>query len=215
MLALASILCVALVAFRAWHAGRDAYGFLIWNLVLAWIPFLVALGLYDAIRRRAPVLVRGTLAALWLLFLPNAPYLVTDLVHLGRIHGAPLWYDAGMIGAFAGVGLILGLGSILLVHSAVSRAYGALLGWLLLVPVLGLCSVGVGLGRFARLNSWDALTKPDRLGDVLVSHFSDPLGSRRAVAATVGYAGFLAVAYLVLYVLSSLRSELEQEGRRR
>jgi hypothetical protein len=54
--------------------------------------------------------------------------------------------------------------------------------------------------------------RPGRLGDLLVAHLADPLASRRAVVATVGYAAFLALAYVVLYSLSSLRLQLEKEG---
>lgn len=206
--------CVFLVAVRAWHAGADGYRFLVWNLVLAWVPFLFALAFYDHCRRRRGRLASGVLLVLWLVFLPNAPYMVTDLVHLGRIPGAPLWYDGAMIAAFAGTGLLLGLGSVSLVHAVAIRRFGTRLGWALLLPVLSLCSLGVFLGRFGRLNSWDLVVRPDRLGHLLVAHLDDPLASRRAVVATLGYAAFLALAYVVLYSLSSLRLQLEKDGRR-
>jgi len=210
-LVLASGFCVALVAARAWHAGFDGYRFLVWNLVLAWIPFVLALAFYDGHRRgRGPVTL-GLTGVLWLLFLPNAPYMVTDLVHLGRIDGAPLWYDGAMLAAFAGTGLLLGLGSLVLVHAVAARVLGARLAWLVVGAVLPLCSAGVVVGRFGRLNSWDAFTQPGRLGSVLIHHLADPLASRRALLATVAYAVFLGLAYLLLYAFSSLRLELERE----
>jgi uncharacterized membrane protein len=212
-LVLASGLCVSLVAARGWRSGTDGYRFLIWNLELAWAPFLLALAFYDGHRRGVRRVWLGLLAGLWLLFLPNAPYMVTDLVHLGRIPGAPLWYDGGMVAAFAAVGLLLGLASIFLVHAVALRALGPVVGWLALVPVLALCSLGVFLGRFERLNSWDALADPVRLARLAGDHLADPLASRRALAAVAAYAVFLAVAYLVLYALSSLRLELDRERR--
>lgn len=214
-LVLASGLCVLLLTAREWHTGTNGYRFLVWNLLLAWIPFLLSLLLYDAFQRgrsRAGVVLVG---ALWLLFLPNAPYMVTDLVHLGEIPGAPLWFDGAMISAFAATGLLLGLGSVILVHAVALRVLGRLLGWLALLPVLGLCSFGVLLGRFGRLNSWDVLVRPARLGDLLAVRLADPLGNGRAVAAAIAYTAFLALAYLVLYTLSSLRLELEQSEVRR
>jgi uncharacterized membrane protein len=212
-LVLASGFCVSLLAAREWHAGTNGYRFLVWNLVLAWIPFLLALAFYDGARRgrnRIGLLLTG---ALWLLFLPNAPYMVTDLVHLGQIPGAPLWFDGAMIAAFATTGLVLGLASVSLVHAVAIRAFGRLLAWAALLPVLGLCSLGVVLGRFGRLNSWDVLVRPERLGDVLVRHLADPFGDGRAFMAVCGYTVFLAVAYVVLYSLSSLRLELERGER--
>lgn len=213
-LVLASGLCFALVWARAWRTGSNGYGFLVWNLELAWIPFVVAVAFYDSWRRGRSRWVLAALGGLWLLFLPNAPYMVTDLVHLGRIGGAPLWYDGAMISAFAGTGLLLGLGSVFLVHTVALRTLGPRLGWAVLLPVLALCSAGVVLGRFARLNSWDALVRPGRLAQFVVAHANDPLASRRALAATVGYAAFLVLAYVVLYAVSSLRPDLEPDRRR-
>jgi uncharacterized membrane protein len=212
-LVLASGFCFALVWVRAWRTGSNDYGFLIWNLELAWIPFVIAIAFYDSWRRRRSRWLLLALGSLWLLFLPNAPYMVTDLVHLGQIAGAPLWYDGAMISAFAGAGLLLGLGSVFLVHSVALRTLGPRLGWVVLLPVLALCSAGVVLGRFARLNSWDALTRPGRLVQLLATHATDPLASRRALAATLGYAVFLVLAYVVLYAVSSLRPGLEHDRR--
>ena len=209
-LVLASGFCFGLVWLRAWRTGSNDYGFLVWNLELAWIPFIVALAFYDSWRRGRPRWLLVALGSLWLLFLPNAPYMVTDLVHLGRISGAPLWYDGAMISAFAGTGLLLGLGSVFLVHTVALRTLGPRLGWAVLLPVLALCSAGVVLGRFARLNSWDALVRPGRLVQFLAAHAADPLASRRALAATAGYAVFLVLAYVVLYTVSSLRPDLER-----
>jgi uncharacterized membrane protein len=213
-LVLASGFCFALVWVRAWRTGSNGYSFLVWNLELAWIPFVVAVAFYDSWRRGRSRWLLATLGGLWLLFLPNAPYMVTDLVHLGRIGGAPLWYDGAMISAFAGTGLLLGLGSVFLVHTVALRTLGPRLGWAVLLPVLALCSAGVVLGRFARLNSWDALVRPGRLAQFVVAHATDPLGSRRALAATAGYAAFLVLAYVVLYAVSSLRPDLEPDRRR-
>ena len=212
---LASGLCVSLVALRAMHAGFDGYGFLVWNLFLAWIPFLLAVAFYDGYRRGRSRVVLAGVAVLWLLFLPNAPYMVTDLIHLGNVPGAPLWFDGAMIAAFASTGLLLGLCSLFLVHMVALRVLGPALGWVALAPVLALCSAGVLLGRFERLNSWDALVRPARLVDLFGAHLADPFASRRAIALLVAYTCFLGVAYLVLYAVSGLRLELEQERRRR
>jgi uncharacterized membrane protein len=214
-LVLASGFCVSLLAAREWHAGTSGYRFLVWNLLLAWIPFLLALAFYDGFRRGRSRVGLAVVGALWLLFLPNAPYMVTDLVHLGRIPGAPLWFDGAMIAAFAATGLLLGLVSVSLMHAVALRVLGPRLGWAALLPVLGLCSLGVVLGRFGRVNSWDALVRPARLGDLLAVHLADPRADGRALAVVLAYTTFLALAYLVLYSLSSLRLELDRDERPR
>ena len=92
---LASGLCLVLLAVRVRYPHGLEFRFLAWNLVLAWIPFLLAVALYDAARRGRSRSLLWLLGVLWLLFLPNAPYIVTDFVHVGRVSGVPVWFDAG------------------------------------------------------------------------------------------------------------------------
>src|SRR5262245_33382879 len=96
VLVLASGFCGVLALFRVFYTGRTAYIWLGWNLILAWVPLLIALVIA---RRHAPGtrpswLLSGVLGAVWLAFLPNAPYLVTDLIHLRARGFVPIWYDA-------------------------------------------------------------------------------------------------------------------------
>jgi len=147
-LSLASALCVGLELLRERHFGDGSYRFLLWNLTLAWIPLLVALVVYGSYRRgkRFALLVPGVLV--WLLFLPNAPYIVTDFVHLTPSTPAPLWFDAGVISAFAWTGVLLGFASLYLVHAVVRHRFGARTGWVAALVALALASGGVYIGRF-------------------------------------------------------------------
>lgn len=191
-----------LLLYRAYETDVVDYRFLVWNLVLAWIPFLVALVLYDAQKRKLPGVVLGALGLIWLLFLPNAPYIVTDLLHVGRIAGAPIWYDALLVSSFAATGLLLGFGSLLLVQTVVTRAAGTVWGWLMLAPALGLCAIGIVLGRVFRFNSWDALVRPDALIRTIAEQGTDR-SSLVSGAATVGVlTASLAVGYFVLYAFA-------------
>jgi uncharacterized membrane protein len=103
--------------------------------------------------RGGPRPLLWVLGAAWLLFLPNAPYNLTDFVHLGRADGAPLWFDAALIAAFAGTGLALGLASLLIVHQVVEARAGRIVGWAVALGSLVLSAVGVYLGRYPRFNS--------------------------------------------------------------
>jgi uncharacterized membrane protein len=209
-LVLASGFCGALLFLRAIETSTSEYRFLAWNLALAWIPFLIALALYDRNGRRRGRLGQCFLAAGWLLFLPNAPYIVTDFVHVGQIGGAPLWFDSLMVAAFAGTGMLLCFASLLLVQSVVARTAGAVWGWLMLVPTLLLCSVGIVLGRVYRFNSWDALSRPGELLNVVGDRFADPAGSLFGVALLGALTCSLAVAYLALYAIAGLVPERER-----
>jgi uncharacterized membrane protein len=209
-LVLASGFCGALLFFRAAETGSDQYRFLGWNLILAWIPFLAALALYDRHRRGRSRTTQLAFATGWLLFLPNAPYIVTDFVHVGRINGAPLWFDSMMVASFAGTGLLLCFASLLLVQSVVARSVGVAWGWLMLVPTLLLCSIGIVLGRVYRFNSWDVLSRPGEVVRVVGERLGDPVGSMFGVALLGGLTCSLAVAYLVLYAIAGLVPERDR-----
>ena len=106
-LGVASALCLGLELVREHRYGAYDFRFLIWNLILAWIPLLLALIVYDRYRRGRSVLVLAPALVLWLLFLPNAPYIVTDFVHLSAGSPSPLWLDGVEFSAFAWTGCCL------------------------------------------------------------------------------------------------------------
>jgi uncharacterized membrane protein len=203
----ASALCVATVEIRTHETGDAYYRFLVWNLILAWVPLLFAIGAYARARRIIDVRV-AVLLVPWLLFFPNAPYLLTDFIHLGE-GPAPLWYDALMLSAFAWTGLLLGFGSLFLVQMIVRRVFGRTIAWLAVLAALGLASIGMYVGRFLRLNSWDTLLHPVRVADVLRDQISDV--PTRMTEALVALIAFLLVGYLTVYSFAGLELDLEQD----
>ena len=209
---LGSLGCCALVLVRIAYTGVPNFEYLIWNLFLAWVPFLLALVIYDGRRRGMGAVGLTTLGTLWLLFFPNAPYILTDFIHLERDPLSPLWFDGLTIAAFAATGLLLGLGSLYLVQSAVRRE----LGWLVVGGALMLGSVGIYLGRFVRLNSWDFFTNPHYVAYLVRLRLSDPLGNPKLIAVVVTSTLMLGAAYLLVYAAASpsLRLELDRSRRR-
>jgi uncharacterized membrane protein len=207
----ASVLCVAMLEIRTRETGDPYYDFLVWNLTLAWVPLVLAIAAYARARRRLDVLVAALLVP-WLLFFPNAPYLLTDFIHLDE-GPAPLWYDALMLSAFAWTALLLGFASLYLVQMILRRAFGARVAWAAVVVAIGLASVGVYVGRFIRLNSWDALLHPVRVADVIQEQLSTvPL---RMAEALVALSAFLLVGYVAVYSVTGLELGLEREPRDR
>ncbi len=196
----ASALSVALVVGRELYTGRASYRFLIWNLFLAWVPLgfaLAARAVHAHTRQRWAV---APLGAAWLFFFPNAPYIITDLMHLRTTRGGPLWVDLLMVFSCAWSGLIVGLFSLRLVHRIVDDATGrAAPGWLFAVSVSFLAGVGVYLGRFERWNSWDIVTRP---GDVL-SNALQTLTGARAVTFSLVTGAIVLLAYLTACALSA------------
>lgn len=173
--------------------------FLIWNLFLAWIPLLLAAAFATA-RRGVAMLLFG---AGWLAFLPNAPYLMTDLVHLGG--GENLWRHVLQFGFAAWTGILLGVVSMLLVHRRMERAYGARAGWLTVAVSVVLCAVGVVIGRFQRWNSWDLLTRPDEVIAATLAWLRSPMANIESTGVAFAVAAFFGLAYVAIWSLTSAR----------
>src|ERR1044071_7971040 len=138
-LTLASGVCVALVATRILWTRNLHYAFLIWNLFLAWLPLAFALLACENYRSR---LGRSWhflgASASWLLFLPNAFYIFTDLIHLTRGYRTHFWVDLVLILSCALTGLVLGFLSLFLMHSVIKRIMGQAIGWIFIAGVAGL-----------------------------------------------------------------------------
>ena len=215
-LAVASALCVAMVEYRIGRTGDAYYRFLVWNLFLAWVPLGLALVAHARSGgrrgRRGLDLVTAALLVVWLLFFPNAPYVLTDFIHLDEDAVAPVWYDALMLSAFAWTALLVGFASLLLVQAVVRRAFGAAAGWLCVVAALGLASLGVYIGRFVRFNSWDALLHPRTVARVVRAQLDAE--SPKMAAALLALTGFLLVGYAVVYTFAGLRVGVEREESR-
>ena len=190
--------CAMLLIARWIRSGHPEFKFLVWNLFLGAIPLIASGLLVRADRNRQPVPVRIVWAAIWILFLPNAPYIVTDFIHLAPLPPVPLWFDITVIYSFAAAGVILGYASVADVHALVARRRGRFAGWAVALGALMLAGLGVYLGRFARWNSWDALTHPQRLLHHVTSRSLDPGDHPRTIGVTLVYGVGLVVGYVVM-----------------
>jgi uncharacterized membrane protein len=209
-----SALVVAMVAVRVAYSGNDYYTNLVWNLFLAWIPFGLAISVYDGLRRGKGRLQLWAAGALWLLFFPNALYIVTDVKWLRESVGAPIWYDVVLVSAAAWCGLLLGFISLYLIQAVVRGALGSLGAWVFALGTLALGSFGVYLGRFERWNSWDVFTRPGLLVEKIVPHMAHPQDHPKALAVMVLFTAFLAMSYLVFYALAQPESAESLRGER-
>jgi uncharacterized membrane protein len=202
-----TLLVYAMIGARIVYSGNTTDVGLMWNLFLAWIPFIVAVALYYSYRRgapRTPLVVGGLL---WFLFFPNAPYLVTDLKYLRGTDGIVFVYESAVISAAAVAGLAFGFVSLYLMQAVVRRAFGAVNAWLFVLVTLALSSFGVYLGRIQRWNSWDVIARPEALCADLWRAAADPSDHVRAAELAVLFAAFLAGSYLVFYAFARRRNE--------
>jgi uncharacterized membrane protein len=198
-LLLCSAAAVALLLVRVRMTDDPHFAFLAWNLFLAWIPMGLAVLLFAGHRGGAPSLFLAAPFGLWLLFLPNAPYLVTDFIHLAPDSRVPLWFDFALLAAFASSGLLLGFASVYLVQRVVSERFGRVLAWTTVLSVFALSGVGIYMGRVLRLNSWDAIQEPESLLSLAIRRLEDPLGNPLLLATILLFTTFLTAAYVVIY----------------
>jgi uncharacterized membrane protein len=208
----ATVVCLMLIRARFAVTDTDRYAFLIWNLFLAWIPFMIAYVTYGlALRRSAIYVIIPVSAFLWLIFFPNAPYILTDFQHLKLDNGsAPLWYDVIMLIWFAWTGLLLGIISLYLMHEIVKREFGRWVGWAFVLAVSLASGAGIYIGRFIRWNSWDVLQDPFGIAAALLGQAVDP--SLRSIGFISLYTLFFMFIYITLYAFGHL---LQEQSERR
>lgn len=198
-----STLSVSLLAVRIIEAERAVFLFLAWNLFLAWMPFLFATAAFT-VRRNG--LAAAGFGLIWLLFLPNAPYIITDLIHLRWVEGAPIWYDLSLFLSFSLAGLLLGLTSLNMMQTLVMERFGRLPSWLFVAVTMGLAGYGVYLGRFLRWNSWDVITNPFGLAGDILTMLRYPLHHIESYFISAVFAAIFLLGYIVVMSLGSMQT---------
>ena len=201
------LLSSALIAFRIHRTDSITYLFLAWNLFLAAVPLCASTALRLGDRLGAPPLFLLPLLGLWLLFLPNAPYILTDLLHLREKPPVPVWYDLGLLLTCAGTGLAFAYRSLIDVEAILSRWLGRSAALALSVLMLFLSGFGIYLGRFLRLNSWEALTDPIGVFGLVTERLLDPLAHPRTWGVTVLFGLLLSLGYAVVRPRRGAREE--------
>lgn len=195
---LSTFLSLALYLGRVYLSGRWViYGNLVWNLFLAWIPYVFSVGA-AALHRLLPkvgilLVVPGII---WLVFFPNAPYIVTDFLHLEQRPNVPLLYDILLLASFAWTGLFLAIASLRTMQVLVKIYLGNIMSWFFVAVALGLSGLGIYLGRFERWNTWDLLFHFETILKETAKRMLNPMENLRFFGFTVLFTAFLLVCYL-------------------
>jgi uncharacterized membrane protein len=215
LLAAASVLSALMLAARMAVTETRLYLFLAWNLFLAWIPVIFSyFALAFSYRRVLLYVLVPIFAFLWLIFFPNAPYILTDLQHLALdTSTAPVWFDVLLLVWFSWTAMLLGLVSLYVMHNIVNRAFGRWPGWIFVLGVSLLTSLGVYLGRFVRLNSWDILHDPSGVALSILGQAVDP--NLRSLTFTALLTVFFLFVYCTLYSFGHLLQEEKRALERR
>ncbi len=201
-LGVSSAVSIVLLAIRLIATGKLTYVFFAWNLFLAWIPMFASLYLPNRKTKR------GTFAVFlsWLVFFPNSPYIITDIIHF-HPRGIPIWYDLVLVISFAWNGLMLGFLSLYNVQKFFDSQFGKFKSWLLVITMTLLCGFGIYLGRCERWNSWDMLLDPfDLLGSIF-NKMIHPIRNKEAYGISLLFAGFLFCSYLTIFSFSKINHD--------
>lgn len=214
-LMITSSLTVGMLVMRAVHYHSLTFTFLVWNLVLAWIPYLASLWAASMQARRPEAWwLLLPVGAIWLLFFPNALYLVTDLVHLRERPPVPFWYDLGLLTTFMLNGCWLAVVSLHIMQRLVRHSVGAVMSWIFVLLCCGLSGFGVYLGRELRWNSWDVFVTPNAvLADVL-GPLLNPRDHVLPLAISAVFAAVLLICYL-LYSSALQHGPYSEQSQRR
>lgn len=205
LLLLLNIFSVLLVLVRYYITGSPTYFILWWNLFLAAIPFGLALLIAEnkSLQKNTVFIPLGIL---WLLFLPNAPYLITDLLHLSYSHHRYIWFDSLMILSYALCGLIYGLVSLKIMAEIFLAKTNHAASHVFISLSLFASGFGIYLGRYQRFNSWDIMNHPGTiLGDIF-NRISDPFAHPRTWAMTLLFGVFLHIIYYGVGLHKSAKS---------
>ncbi len=180
------------------------YLFLVWNLFLAVIPFAITTYLVSLPKLNTLWLV--LCFGVWLLFLPNAPYIITDLLHLkiGPTH--LLWLDILVIMSFALNGLLLFYLSIIDMKSILQTFLSKKKVNYVITITLFLTGFGVYLGRFLRYNSWEILSNPKYLFVDIINITVKPFAHQEAWLFTILFGLFLWVGYWVFKIFNETKN---------
>ncbi len=199
---LLSALSVVIYSGRVLATGRIHLAFMNWNLFLAWLPLLWAWWLVRILDKKSWQSWQAiALTLLWLLFLPNSFYMVTDFIHLAPDDEVSLLYDVVLIMNFALSGILLGCMSVYMVHAELKKRAARRNLYGLLGAAFLLSSFAIYLGRYLGYNSWDVLANPFGIVVDLIEGIANPSSHSGMYTTTLLFFVFISVVYGAFYTL--------------
>ncbi len=205
------IFIALLISFRMLYSGTQRFIFMSWNIFLAWVPYILS-GYFSQYRHKEKwkqLFLFGT----WLLFFPNALYIVTDLVHLQDENNMPWWYDAVLLFASSFIGIVMAFISLRKAELYLKTIFSKPVVNVCMGGILFLGSFGVYLGRFQRWNSWDIVNNPLELGVDIFSKILNPIENYKVWAITVLFTAIYSMLYFFIKILPQAFAEIKNTGQ--
>jgi uncharacterized membrane protein len=201
LITLSMLFSCILVPARIIYTGRLTFIFLVWNLILAYVPYFITQMLTQNTKWLNSRVKLTIVVLAWLAFIPNSFYILTDLFHLQDRYNdrlVPQWYDLAMIFSFAWNGLLLGILSIRQMEKIICRHLFKIPELLFLCPVMWMNAWGVYIGRYLRYNSWDVLTDPLQLSKDICVILLHPIEYKNASGMIFCFSILMTLFYLTL-----------------
>lgn len=187
------IYCLTLLLVRAKITQSVYLFFLIWNLFLAFVPYVISSYFQSLDTKNNPKFKRYTLLTVWLLFIPNSFYIITDLVHLDNSDGFIFWLDLIIISSYTLIGFGLGLLSLSHFEKTLKTIISKKYVPITLFCISSLCGFGIYVGRILRYNSWDIISNPfDLIVDLSIA-----ATSKTSLFFSIQFGIFIYFAFLI------------------
>lgn len=198
-IALLILFCVVTLLIRVQLTQSLFFSFLLWNLFLAMIPYIISEWIQTSENSKIKVIL---VTSVWLLFLPNAPYLVTDFIHLHHLKSTLVWYDLCMLFSFAATGILLAVISMHTIYNTITKIYTEKIAYNFIIVSSFLSGFGIYLGRFLRLNSWHIFTNTK---ETFLLIFTS-LTKEATWYVSIGFGVFLTLLFYVYMTFKNLKN---------
>lgn len=192
---LVSVLAITLLLLRVKITNSTYLLFLIWNLFLAYIPYFLSSSIYKNFFNTSKKTQNSFYGLVWLLFIPNSFYILTDFTHLHFKTTFQFSLDMLIISGFSFVGFYVGLLSIHTIRQLVIAKYGNTKGYIFILTISFLSAFGIYLGRVLRFNSWDIISKPIQLAYTSIY----ALFSLETIMYTLQLGTIILISYILFY----------------
>lgn len=194
---------LVLLSFRVLLSGTVRYWFIPGNLALAWIcPLAAWLLSRNLIAQSWSGWQNILLTFLWLIFLPNAWYVLTDFVHIYPNGEVSQIFDIVLMSLVALTGFSLGIASMMIVHRDLLKRLSEMKSYVFLELAMLVSSFAVYLGRDLRWNSWDVIKNPAGVIVNVSDRIIDPFGSPRALNVTMLFFILVSVVYAAVWIFA-------------
>ncbi|HSX45238.1 MAG TPA: DUF1361 domain-containing protein [Candidatus Saccharimonadales bacterium] len=199
-LIISNAVSIGLLLIKMVANSSTDFGFLVWNLFLAWLALFFAMILKTYLNDHSWLSWQAMLlTVVWLGFLPNSFYLATDLIHLPLSSQATVLYDVVMLLSFSFNGFVSGLASVFVVHKQLVKRLKARTAYVLIGLTLFASSFAIYLGRYLRWNTWDVIVNPAGILFDVSDRIINPGAHPQAFVTTATFFALIGSVYLVAW----------------